>query len=84
MSDTSTNSPRVGKVLHDVTRPFAEESVARSWWHVGSTFLVLGATARVAGRKLSGDRGEHEEDLVLGDRAAVDGGGESAGLGGEC
>lgn len=41
MSETCTDSPRVGKALHDATRPFAEESVARGWWHVCSTLSLL-------------------------------------------
>jgi omega-6 fatty acid desaturase (delta-12 desaturase) len=36
-------APRSGAALHDATRPFARESVARSWIHVASTFLLITA-----------------------------------------
>jgi hypothetical protein len=32
---------RSGKDLFDATVPFAEEFRTRSWWYVGSTFVVL-------------------------------------------
>lgn len=32
---------RVGRELLQATVPFAVESVATSWWHVGSTFVLL-------------------------------------------
>ena len=32
---------RTGKDLINATVPFAKESVAASWWHVGSTFALL-------------------------------------------
>lgn len=36
-------APRGGAALHDATRPFARESVPRSWGHVASTFLLITA-----------------------------------------
>jgi omega-6 fatty acid desaturase (delta-12 desaturase) len=40
---------RMGRRLHDATRPFARESVARSWAHVAATFgLILGLLACAA------------------------------------
>ncbi|MBI1852520.1 MAG: fatty acid desaturase [Planctomycetes bacterium] len=40
---------RSGKELHDATRPFAEESVGKSWWHLVTTYaLVAGALAGAA------------------------------------
>lgn len=35
---------RMGLELFQATGPFAVESVAQSWWHVGSTFVLLVAT----------------------------------------
>ena len=35
---------RSGRELIEATVPFAVESVARSWWHVGSTFVLLVAS----------------------------------------
>jgi len=32
---------RIGRELQRATVPFAVESVAKSWWHVGSTFVLL-------------------------------------------
>jgi omega-6 fatty acid desaturase (delta-12 desaturase) len=32
---------RVGRELFNATLPFVEESVARSWWYVGSTFSLM-------------------------------------------
>lgn len=32
---------RSGRSLIEATRPFAVESATRSWWHVGSTFVLL-------------------------------------------
>ncbi|HEX7829780.1 MAG TPA: fatty acid desaturase [Thermoanaerobaculia bacterium] len=32
---------RADRELHQATRPFAQQSPARSWWHVGSTFALL-------------------------------------------
>ncbi|HYR26964.1 MAG TPA: fatty acid desaturase [Thermoanaerobaculia bacterium] len=32
---------REDRELHQATRPFAEQSSALSWWHVGSTFALL-------------------------------------------
>ncbi|MGB5627972.1 MAG: fatty acid desaturase [Woeseiaceae bacterium] len=40
---------RIGKDLIKVTVPFAEVSVGRSWWHVGSTFALLAAALIGAG-----------------------------------
>lgn len=33
--------PRTGKELFNATMPFAVESIPRSWWQVGSTFVLL-------------------------------------------
>jgi omega-6 fatty acid desaturase (delta-12 desaturase) len=41
MSEKPIVSPRSGKALFDATAPFAEEVLTRSWWHVGSTLVVL-------------------------------------------
>src|SRR6185369_12667539 len=41
MSDHPGASPRSGKALFDATAPFAEEILTRSWWHVGSTLVIL-------------------------------------------
>lgn len=35
---------RADRELHQATRPFAQQSSARSWWHVGSTFVLLAGT----------------------------------------
>src|SRR5688572_15390886 len=32
---------RTDRELHQATRPFAQQSSARSWWHVASTFGLL-------------------------------------------
>ena len=40
---------RVGRELLRATIPFAQESVARSWWYVGSTFVLMIATLTGAG-----------------------------------
>lgn len=32
---------RVGRELFNATLPFVEESIARSWWYVGSTFSLM-------------------------------------------
>ena len=40
---------RVGRELLRATAPFAVESAAQSWWHVGSTFVLLIATLAGAG-----------------------------------
>lgn len=40
---------RTGRELLKATQPFAVESVATSWWHVGSTFVLLVATLVAAG-----------------------------------
>jgi len=40
---------RVGRELLLATDPFAEESVARSWWSVGSTFTLMIAALTGAG-----------------------------------
>ena len=41
-------TPRTGKDLFDATRPFAVESLWRSWWSVGSTLAILIAVLAVA------------------------------------
>jgi omega-6 fatty acid desaturase (delta-12 desaturase) len=48
MPSEETELPKIGKQLLDATRPFAVESSIRSWWSVGSTLVVLGATLAVA------------------------------------
>lgn len=50
-SDPPTTSAgiRMGKELLKATRPFAVESVAKSWWHVGTTFALLIAALAGAG-----------------------------------
>lgn len=40
---------RVGRELLAATRPYVEESPARSWWYVGSTFGLLIAALTAAG-----------------------------------
>jgi len=40
---------RVGRELLRATAPFAEESVPRSWWYVGSTFALMTAALTGAG-----------------------------------
>lgn len=40
---------RMGRELLQATKPFAVESVVRSWWHVGSTFVLLIAALTGAG-----------------------------------
>jgi len=40
---------RTGRDLLKATAPFAVESEARSWWYVGSTFLLLIVSLAVAG-----------------------------------
>lgn len=40
---------RMGRELLKATEPFAVESVAKSWWHVGSTFSLLLAALIGAG-----------------------------------
>ncbi|MCO4812363.1 MAG: fatty acid desaturase [Gammaproteobacteria bacterium] len=49
-TETSEGS-RVGRDLINATIPFAKESVKLSWWHVGSTFMLL--TAALAGAGLA-------------------------------
>ena len=39
---------RSGKELFEATKPFAIESRLRSWWCVGSTFVILGAVLTTA------------------------------------
>ena len=48
MPDNSGSSPRSGKDLFAATVPFAAESRGRSWWHVGSTLVVLAAVLTLA------------------------------------
>jgi omega-6 fatty acid desaturase (delta-12 desaturase) len=38
-----------GKALHFATTRFASESVVKSWWHVGSTFVLLLGSLAAAG-----------------------------------
>ena len=40
---------RIGQELLKATRPFAVESISRSWWHVGSTFALMIAALVAAG-----------------------------------
>jgi acyl-lipid omega-6 desaturase (Delta-12 desaturase) len=40
---------RQGRALFAATRPFAVESVAKSWWYVGSTFMLTIASLSAAG-----------------------------------
>lgn len=40
---------RVGRELLDATRPYVEKSTATSWWHVGSTFVLMLAALTAAG-----------------------------------
>jgi omega-6 fatty acid desaturase (delta-12 desaturase) len=44
----SAGERSTSRVLIDATRPFAVESLWRSWWHALSTFAVLGALIAVA------------------------------------
>jgi omega-6 fatty acid desaturase (delta-12 desaturase) len=48
MPDNTPTSLRSGKDLFDATIPFAEELRTRSWWCVGSTFVVLAAVLTLA------------------------------------
>lgn len=48
MPGEETGAAQSGKRLLDATRPFAMESPIKSWWHVGSTLVVLGAALVVA------------------------------------
>jgi hypothetical protein len=41
MTSQTGAHPRSHKQLFDATIPFAADSTARSWWHVGSTLAVL-------------------------------------------
>ncbi len=34
---------RCDRELHQATKPFAQQTATRSWWHVGSTFTLLAA-----------------------------------------
>jgi omega-6 fatty acid desaturase (delta-12 desaturase) len=40
---------RIGRELLLATRPFASERVATSWWHVGSTMLLMAGSLAAAG-----------------------------------
>jgi len=40
---------RNAKLLYEATRPFAEESLTKSWWFTGSTFALLVLTLIAAG-----------------------------------
>jgi omega-6 fatty acid desaturase (delta-12 desaturase) len=44
-----SNGIRMGRELLKATEPFAVESVAKSWWHVGSTFSLMLAALISAG-----------------------------------
>jgi len=44
-----SNGIRIGKDLIRATRPFAQQDVATSWWHVSSTFGLLIVTLTGAG-----------------------------------
>jgi omega-6 fatty acid desaturase (delta-12 desaturase) len=41
VSPETRSGPRTGRDLFDATRSFAVESVGKSWWLVGSTFVML-------------------------------------------
>ncbi|NIL94691.1 MAG: fatty acid desaturase [Woeseiaceae bacterium] len=41
VSSETGSEPRTGRELFNATTPFAIESVRRSWWLVGSTFVML-------------------------------------------
>ena len=45
---------RVGRELLEATKPYAVESVASSWWAVGSSFILLIAALVAAGLPLGG------------------------------
>ena len=53
LSDTElpehSEDVRIGNDLLAATKPFAQESRAKSWWHVGTTFTLLIATLIGAG-----------------------------------
>lgn len=40
---------RIGRDLINATSPYVEDSVAVSWWHVGSTFVLLAIALAGAG-----------------------------------
>lgn len=40
---------RVGRELLTATKPYIEESAAKSWWHVGSTFILMITSLALAG-----------------------------------
>ena len=42
------------KLLHDATRPFAEESLTKSWWYTGSTLVLLAIVLTGAGHDYRG------------------------------
>ena len=44
-----TKDNRGVKLLHDATRPFAEESLTKSWWYTGSTLVLLAIVLTGAG-----------------------------------
>lgn len=44
-----TEDNRNIKLLHDATRPFAEESRVKSWWHTGSLLILLPVVLAGAG-----------------------------------
>ena len=41
MTGEKTFAARSGKELYEATRPFAKESLLKSWWCTGITFLLL-------------------------------------------
>lgn len=41
---------REGRELIDATKPFTKETVSRSWWYTGSTFVILAGLLFVAAR----------------------------------
>ena len=49
MPNDTSPAPRTGKELLLATRPFAEEFRLKSWWYVGSTFVMLFSVLTVAG-----------------------------------
>ncbi len=48
-TEDTSQEQRTGKALINATVPFARESVAASWWHVGSTLTLLLAALVGAG-----------------------------------
>jgi omega-6 fatty acid desaturase (delta-12 desaturase) len=48
LNKSTCDSPRTEKELLLATRPFQEESLITSWWHVGSTFVFLASVLILA------------------------------------